>query len=141
MPQLGMGGGCSVQMNSSTRTLRIKGSTGEIQRQAHLPQVLAEYRMAPALLAIIHFQAHFPLSWAMPSLHLLPTIKGHTEHSLQSGWARSRGPKSVSMPWCSPGVTYLFFMTFKLVHPKVLHLSSLCRYCLGGGMRALVIHL
>lgn len=122
-------------MNTATRTLRIKGSTGERQQQAHLPQVPAEYKMAPALLAIIHFQAHFPPSWAMPFPHLLPSIQGHAEHSLQSGRARSRGPKSVSMPWCSPGGTYLFFMTFKLVHPKVLHLS---RYCLGRGTRALV---
>lgn len=71
----------------------------------------------------------------MPSPHLFPTLKGNAEHSLQSGWARSPALKSVSTPWCSPRGTYLFFMTFKLVHPEVLHLPG---YCLGSGMRALV---
>lgn len=64
-----------------------------------------------------------------------PTNKGHAEHSLQPGQARSRGLKPVSMPWCCPRGTYLFFMTFKLIHPEVLHLP---RYCLGSGARVLV---
>lgn len=42
-------GVCSVQINSYTRTQRIKSSTGEIKHQAHLPRVLAKYKMASAL--------------------------------------------------------------------------------------------
>lgn len=71
----------------------------------------------------------------MPSPHLFPTLKGNAEHSLQSGRARSPALKSVSTPWRSPRGTYLFFMTFKLVHPEVLHLPG---YCLSSGVRALV---
>lgn len=42
--------GCSVQMNSSIRTQRIKSSThGETRQRAHLSQVLAQCKIAPDL--------------------------------------------------------------------------------------------
>lgn len=68
------------------------------------------------------FQAHFPL----PTHSLLIERKAERVYL-----GREQRTEAWHTTWCSPRGTYLFFVTFKLVHPKVLHPS---RCYLGSGV-------